>query len=154
MATLPDQLPEGYAYASALTADEVVSLRSESGWGTEKNIELWQRVIDESIAAVGVRDGTSKLVGVGFLAGNSRHAVLCDFIVSPDHREKGLGRAILNKRVNLADELEIPYLYTELAPTNRLKTHYEELGFVATGHAYTRAARRHPTEIAEVQSLK
>lgn len=152
MSQLSDQLPDGYKYTSSLSGEEVVDLRSESGWGTEKNTELWQRVIDESIASTGVRDETSKLVGVGFLAGNARHAVLCDFIVSPDHRGKGLGRAILNKRVNLADELEIPYLYTELAPTNSLKTYYEELGFIATGHAYTRAARRHPEEIADMDS--
>jgi len=141
MPDLPDRLPEDYTYASALTAEEVIDLRSKSGWGTEKNTELWQRVINDSIAAIGVRDDTSELVGVGFLAGNPRHVVLCDFIVNPDHRGIGLGRAILNKRVNLADQLEIPYLYTNLAPTNRLQTYYEELGFVATGHAYIRATR-------------
>lgn len=152
MSQFPDQLPDGYEYASSLSGEEVVDLRLESGWGTEKNTELWQRVIDESIASTGVRDETDKLVGVGFLAGNSRHAVLCDFIVSPDHRGKGLGRAILNRRVNVADERGIPYLYTELAPTNNLKTHYEALGFIATGHAYVRAARRHPAEIAAMDT--
>jgi GNAT superfamily N-acetyltransferase len=152
MSNPPDQLPQGYEYASAITAEEVVTLRTESGWGTEKSTDLWQRVIDESIASVGVRDEADTLVGVGFLAGNPRHAVLCDFIVSPDHQGRGLGRAILYKRVNLADELEIPYLYTELAPTNRLKRHYETLGFIANGHVYSRAARRHPAEVAAMQS--
>lgn len=96
---------------------------------------------------MGVRHERGLLAGVGFLAGNLRHAVLCDFVVNPEHRGQGIGRAILNRRINIADALKIPYLYTELAPTNKLTKYYEELGFVATGHAYTRAARRHPSEL-------
>jgi GNAT superfamily N-acetyltransferase len=150
MSNLPENLPQGYEYAASFTAQEVVDLRTSSEWGTETNTELWQRVIDRSIASVGVRDTVGELVGVGFLAGNPRHAVLCDFLVHPGHRGQGLGRAILHRRVNIADQSEIPYLYIELSPTNRLRSYYEELGFISTGHVYTRAARRHPAELDEI----
>jgi GNAT superfamily N-acetyltransferase len=148
MKALPELLPEAYSFddQSAITAAEVIALRDSANWGTERGLELWQSVIDQSIATVGVRHENGLLVGVGFLAGNARHAVLCDFTVNPVHRGQGLGAAILNKRINFADNAKIPYLYTEIAPTNRLKDYYEELGFIATGHAFTRAARRHPSE--------
>lgn len=150
MSNLPETLPPEYAFVdqTAITANEVIVLRDAGEWGTERSEELWQSVLEQSIATVGVRDGGDTLVGIGFLAGKPRHAVLCDFIVHPEHQGRGIGKAILNRRVNIADDMHIPYLYTELAPTNQLRRHYEELGFIATGHAYTRAARRHPSEMA------
>jgi GNAT superfamily N-acetyltransferase len=151
MSDLPEILPPGYVFVdhSAITSSELIALRDAGDWGTERNEELWARVLEQSIAAVGVKDAAETLVGIGFLAGNERHAVLCDFIVHPEHTSRGIGTAILNRRVNIAEDMQIPYLYTELAPTNRLRRHYEDLGFIATGHAYTRAARRHPSELTE-----
>jgi|GEM_PF-1041951 len=148
MNLLPEHLPDDYSFTDDITADEVIQLRTAGDWGTVTDPGIWQTVIDQSLATVGVRHDDSKLVGVGFLAGNIRHAVLCDFIVHPDHRGQKIGLALLHRRVNIADEMGIPYLYTELAPTNRLVNRYVALGFVATGHAYTRAARRHPAEQA------
>jgi GNAT superfamily N-acetyltransferase len=142
-------LPDDYYMVDgfALQGQEVVILRKQSEWGTDFNVGLWQSVIDKSIASVGVVGPKQNLVGVGFLAGNPRHAVLCDLDVHPNHRHKGIGQAIVRRRVQIADQLEIPYLYTELAPTNSLRSLYEELGFQAAGNAYTRAARRHPSEL-------
>jgi GNAT superfamily N-acetyltransferase len=85
-------------------------------------------------------------VSVGFLAGNQRHAVLCDFLVNPEHRGKGIGLAVLHRRLNIAAKLSIPYLYADLAPTNNLRHHYEALGFIASGSLYFRATRLHPME--------
>jgi GNAT superfamily N-acetyltransferase len=147
MSSLSEELPESFEFAGQVFATEVVDLRDYSQWGTEKNPELWRTVIDQSIATTGVRNADHELIGVGFLAGNLRHAVLCDFVVRPDYRSIGIGTAILNRRINIADGLNIPYLYTELAPTNRLRQRYVDLGFTANGHAYTRAARRHPSEL-------
>jgi GNAT superfamily N-acetyltransferase len=150
MNTLPETLPQGYSFASTFSPQEVLDLRASSDWGTEHSTDVWQKVIDLSIASVGVRNESETLVGVGFLAGNPRHAVLCDFVVHPVHRGRGLGRAILHRRLNIADAADIPYLYTDLAPTNRLRSYYERLGFISTGHEYTRAARRHPAELEEM----
>ena len=68
-------------------------------------------------------------MGIGFIAGNYRHAVLCDFNVRKEHQRKGIGRAILLARIKRAEELKIPYLYVSLHPSNPLRTLYEQLGF-------------------------
>ena len=141
-------LPERYCMIDKMGLDpeSVIALRDAADWGTERNPDVWKTAIEQSLATVGVVGPQQNLVGVGFLAGNIRHAVLCDLVVHPDHRGRGLGQAIVRRRVHLADQMRIPYLYTELASTNNLASLYEELGFVATGNAYTRAVRRHPLE--------
>lgn len=149
MADLNEQLPDGYYFVdeTTITPEDVIDLRDAADWGTERNVELWRKVIDQSMATVGIRNSTDLLVGVGFLAGNIRHAILCDFVVHPDHRGIGLGRSILSRRINIADAFGIPYLYTELSKTNTLKTYYESLGFKTEANLYGRAARRHPDEL-------
>lgn len=151
MTQLDESLPKYYEFAHKITGADVSILRDSSNWGTITDHDLWQRTIDESIAVVGVSHPTHPLlVGIGFLAGNSRHAILCDFLVHPRHRGQGIGQAILNRRINIADELEIPYLYTELSPTNKLEEYYKGVGFIASSHMYSRAARRHPAELARM----
>lgn len=139
MATLPD----GYTFShrSSITAEEIIGLRQKSNWGTEKRTEVWKECIARALAVVGARDPASELVGVGFLVGNLRHAVLCDFTVLPDHRGWGIGTAILEKRIEIADSLEIPYLYTDLVPENPLRQKYLDLGFVASGNLLNRHTR-------------
>lgn len=136
-------LPEQYSFTGErpIMPEEVIELRRSSNWGTDFSEETWGDCIDQSLAVVGVRDKRGTLVGVGFLAGNMRHAVLCDFVVHPDHRNQGIGNAILERRVKIADELGIPYLYTDLVNTNPLKNKYLELGFVANSGVLARKAR-------------
>jgi GNAT superfamily N-acetyltransferase len=148
MTQTPEMPPGSYSFVDeySIEPEEIIDLRNAGDWGTETNREVWASVLNDSIATVGVRDEAGLLVGVGFLTGNARHAVLCDFIVHPEHRGQGIGSAILQRRVDIADELGIPYLYTELAKTNVLTAKYETLGFAAAGNVYTRASRRHPSE--------
>ena len=126
-------LPEGYSFVEKadISPLEVMTLRESVGW-TPETAEKWQDCIDESIEVAGVRDASGKLVGVGFLVGNKRHAVLCDLVVDPEHQGKGLGTAILKKRMDVIEKLEIPYVYTDLAATNPLRDQYARFGFVAT----------------------
>ncbi len=130
-----------------MSGEDIVILRERANWGTEHDADLWQRVIDDSIASVGIIGPRGNLVGAGFLAGNERHAVLCDLVVNPNHRGLGIGKSIIRRRIEIAEQKNIPYLYTELAPTNNLSSFYEQLGFVATGKAFTRATRQHPSEL-------
>lgn len=141
-------LPEAYSFVNRLgvTPEAIIALRGAANWGTEQSADVWQNTILQSLATVGVTDPTSELVGVGFLAGNNRHAVLCDLVVDPKHRGRGIGRAILLKRMEIADQIGIPYLYTELSRTNNLTGLYVELGFRALDNVYMRASRRHPAE--------
>jgi len=136
------QLPENYSFVDRedISPEEIVAVRKSTGWEAGDSEEGWRQNLDTALAVVAVRDDrSSELVGMGFLVGNRRHAILCDFNVRPEHQGKGIGTAILQKRMQIADqELKIPFLYTSLAETNPLKETYKSLGFAATGDNYFR----------------
>lgn len=142
-------LPEPYNFVNRLgvTPEAVIGLCNAANWDTELNPDVWQLTISHSLATVGVTDPNSDLVGVGFLAGNNRHAVLCDLVVDPNHRGRGIGTAILLRRMSIADQLDIHHLYAELSPTNNITRLCIELGFRALDNVYVRANRRHPSEL-------
>jgi N-acetylglutamate synthase-like GNAT family acetyltransferase len=54
--------------------------------------------------------------------------------VLPSERHKGIGRALVKIRVDIADgeygDSKMPHLVTTLGPDNSLQAYYEELGFV------------------------
>lgn len=123
-----------------ITAEDVLGLRDASHWGTVRDLVKWKSAIDTSLATVGVRADSSELVGVGFLAGNTRQAILCDFLVHPEYRGKGIGKLILNERLKIADQLGVDYIYTELSPSNSLRQYYAEVGFDSANNMLTRAS--------------
>lgn len=146
MQPLPELLPSSYNFVDQETIkpEEIVRLRSSANWGTETDLGVWQKVLNDSLATVGVRHENNALVGVGFLAGNIRQAILCDLVVAPDHRSKGIGKEIVNRRLNIADRLGIRYLYVDLAPTNTLASYYGDLGFVVAGQTICRTIHPQP----------
>lgn len=127
-----NSLPDGFSfvYNDEIQVDEIIKLREKVGWESY-DVDLWKRCVSESLITVGVSDG-SGLVGVGFLAGNSRHAVLCDLVVEPVYQGKGLGKSLLVERLNFADKNHIRYLYTEISESNPMGNLYKELGFQNT----------------------
>jgi len=137
-------LPRQYefVYDDDMTSVEVFEIRKTTGWEAEEKPESksgWLSYPSSALIAVGVRSEVNKeLVGVGFVVGNKRHGVLCDFNVRPEHQHKGVGRAILDERIRLADQMNIPFLYTDLASTNPLVRMYEALGFINSGNSYVR----------------
>jgi len=127
------EVPNGYklVYEDNILPSEVITLRESVGWDGGDTEEGWQSTLQDSIAVVGVRDtDTETLVGIGFIAGNRRHAILCDFTVHPDHQGKKIGLAILDERIRIIGELAIPFSVTALSDENPLKSRYEEHGFV------------------------
>jgi GNAT superfamily N-acetyltransferase len=129
-------LPAGYALVSKtdISPVEVMDLRGAVGWGRETE-SVWTQCIENSLITVGVKDASGILVGVGFLAGSIRHAILCDLTVHPEHQRRGIGRAIINQRINMIYELEVRYVYADISDTNTLHKYYLTLGFVDSGHA-------------------
>lgn len=136
----PILLPDKYTFADrdSISPEEVISLRDESDWGRDRRTDVWRSAIEQSLATVGVRYDDEKLVGIGFLAGNARHALLCDFTVHPEHRNKGIGAAILDRRLVIADEIGVRYIYTDIAPTNTMLKRYIDLGFQASKNVFER----------------
>lgn len=80
---------------------------------------------------IGVRDRSHNLVGFAAIEGDIEHAGLNHLAVHPDHRHIGIGRALVKKRVEIADQIGIQRLDALLMDTNTLGRLYTELGFEA-----------------------
>lgn len=82
---------------------------------------------------VGVRDADDELVGFGSVAHNGHAGMLGDFVVSPAHQGRGIGKAIISERLRLAEEVGVTTLsIPNLEPTNTLRTYYLRHGFIPT----------------------
>lgn len=122
-----------------INSSEVLALRRAVGWAEGDTEDGWLSNIKGCIQAVGLREKSSNnLVGVGFIVGNRRHAILCDFNVHPDFQRIGLGTIILEERMRIINELKIPYVYTTLSDDNPLVGMYKKFGFINTDASYFR----------------
>lgn len=127
-------LPEGYRFVSKsnVRPAEIITLRESVSWRGDTP-DRWRTCIDQSLAVVGVRDADSNLIGMACIAGNVRHAVLCDLAVDPNHQGRGVGGAIMARLLKISKELGVSYLYAELADTNPFRDQMLESGFKVTG---------------------
>lgn len=129
-------LPKQYYFIdkTIIQPTEIVALRESVNWKGD-TIDRWQVYIRQSLTIVGVCNAQSHLVGMACIAGNIRHAVLCDLVVHPKHQNKGIGAAIMSALLKATDGLDISYLYAELAETNPFRNHMMRSGFKATGNS-------------------
>jgi N-acetylglutamate synthase-like GNAT family acetyltransferase len=127
-------LPEQYYFVNKVDIHpaEIIALRESVNWKGD-TIDRWQECIDQSLVIVGVRNPESKLVGMACIAGNVRHAVLCDLAVHPTNQNQGIGAAIMSELLKAANDLGISYLYAELADTNPFRNQMLQSGFRVTG---------------------
>lgn len=133
------KLPDTFYFINkaAIRPDEIITLRTSVNWQGD-TIERWQKCIDQSLAIIGVRDSESRLIGMACIAGNVRHAVLCDLAVNPAYQHKGIGGAIMSNILETAVTLNICYLYAELSKTNPFRNQMIESGFKTTGDSVFR----------------
>jgi ribosomal protein S18 acetylase RimI-like enzyme len=127
-------LPEGYQYAGKIKAKELASLMQEVGWpATTPSLRRDRRVWGSkgiSTFEVGVRDKSGKLVGYGALFHKGKDGELGNFVVSPDHQGQGIGKVIIDERLEMAEQTGLTSLYMPfLDQTNTLRSYYEEKGF-------------------------
>ena len=118
------------ARGGQVTPAEVISLRSTVGWGGG-TVELWQACITQSLCILTARNKVDgELVGLGFVAGNPRHAQLVDLTVDPRFQRNGIARQLVNEAVVFAQESKILFLgltWNESAPW--LRDFYYSTGF-------------------------
>lgn len=114
---------------SPVTSREVVEVRQQKS--TEESLQMWSRCLEQSMCYVAARDETGgKLLGIGFLAGNPRHAEIVDLSVHPSARRNGIGGAIVDALVEYARTQKIPYFGLTFDKANPwLKGFYERHGF-------------------------
>lgn len=125
-------LPDGYRFVyDNIQPEEVNEVRRKFGWNPDTP-ERWRECLDQSIV-VGVRYN-SKLVGIGFIAGNARHGVLCDDSFDPDHQTDAMIEAILDETLRLAKEKGMRYFYLHSSdPKPTYREMYLKRGFKDTG---------------------
>jgi GNAT superfamily N-acetyltransferase len=116
----------------SVTAREILDLRQSTGWSSGSE-EVWRRCIEQSLCVVCARDKESgELVGIAFAVGNARHVQICDLVVKPDWREKGLGGAIFDELVAFVREEEISFVGLTFDPKSPwLKDFYTRHEFVS-----------------------
>lgn len=115
-----------------ITGAEIVSLQAacgSTGWGLGTE-EMWNTCIRQALCVVGARDSDSKLVGLGFLIGNIRHAEPVDVTVDPSVQRQGIGRRIMQELLTFANDNEIQWVNLIRDPaTPWLKEFYESMSF-------------------------
>jgi GNAT superfamily N-acetyltransferase len=144
----PTKLPEGYQYADQATLDpaDILQLfrQVEMGEHLQDNYMQEQQGMVDSIGAqifdVGVRDSAEELVGIASVIHKDNSGELINLVVKPAHQSKGIGKALINERIRLAEAAGIDSFYIEIPePTNSLHmpaepngqrdSYYFELGF-------------------------
>lgn len=127
----PTELPDGYRFSNSdIQPEEINKLREKVAWNPD-DPERWRECIASSIT-VGIRYA-NELVGIGFIAGNARHGVLCDLSVDPKHEGQGLAKAIAHETLRLAKQKGMKYFYVHMSTPNPLREEYLSLGFQDTG---------------------
>lgn len=105
-----DGLPPGYIPVgkNEVTAEEILALRNQAAFGTERRLSVWADALAGSYAFTGARErSTGRLVLASFLTGTSRHGTLHDLVVHPDYRRQGFASYAIDKRVELAKKYRI-----------------------------------------------
>jgi GNAT superfamily N-acetyltransferase len=110
-----------------VTPEEIIAVREQNSG----DLDVWRQCIAQSFCIVTARDTINeKLLGIGFLAGNSRHCQIVDLSVHSSTRKGGLGRRIVNELIAYAKQHKVRYLgltYDKKSPW--LKDFYEKCGF-------------------------
>jgi GNAT superfamily N-acetyltransferase len=131
-------LPDGYRYEAVSDASsrEVAGLlrQVEMGAGVKDDYLADRNAYVRSGGAdtfdIGVRDSEGNLIGFGSVIYKGANGELTDFVVSPRHQGRGVGRAILDARLRFAGGAGLSSLYSAmLEPTNTLRSYYERRGF-------------------------
>jgi len=132
-------LPASYSFTDRrdVLPEEIMRLRESVGWSADTP-ERWSKILNDSLEVIIVRDESNGLVGLAFIAGNLRHAVMCDLVVAPAHQQRGIGEAIMAKLEQSVKILGVKYVYAELAKTNPFREKMVQSGFQDTGDSLFR----------------
>lgn len=126
--------PYQFSSERIIPVESIQLLRQSVGWIPDST-KVWQETLD---AAIGIASAwqDEKLVGIGFLVGTRRHAVLCDLAVAPAHQQNGIGRHLVKQLMDVALKENVRYTtlyYDEAKPW--LESFYQSLGFRSIDNA-------------------
>lgn len=130
----PTLQPSEVSLDRHINPEEIQALRISVEWGSDET-EVWRSTIETALAVASVRRN-HKLIGIGFLVGGPRHAVLCDVAVHPKVQTEGIGGNIVDALVQQAKDQRIKYVtltFNEQSPW--LEDFYRKYGFVSIDNA-------------------
>ena len=133
-------LPEGYTYddSGVISFEEIAALTKlampddaeDYDVAGVKDYHISLLMKDISTITTGVRSQNGQLVGFSRLSYKGSHGELGDFMVDPNHQSRGIGKAMIDTRLNYAEAAGVTSLYMPyLEPTNTLRSYYYEKGF-------------------------
>lgn len=138
-ATERTPLPPGHSFVrdGEISARNQAKLFNAVGWPITSTEILFGRRFDalngKSRIDIGVLDPTGDLVGFGTVTYIDDQGELSDFAVNPHDRGQGIGKAIVDERLRLAEEAGVDSFYMPyLMATNTLRSFYYERGFHET----------------------
>jgi GNAT superfamily N-acetyltransferase len=110
----------------------IQSLRQSVGWEAD-DAATWEEQLEKAKAVRSVSyDG--ELVGIGFLIGLKRHAVVADVCVNPEYQRQGIGHRIVASLVEEAQTVKyVTLTYNEATPD--LQAFYEKHEFAPVSNA-------------------
>lgn len=136
------KLPEGYRWDnSGAQHAEVYDLfrgaelydGPELPEATQADIEeMWQEMMFDLLVILAVRAKHRQLAAVSTLNGWEGAPHLSYMAVAPEHRHQGIGKALVNRSIEIAQNMGATTVITGLRDTNTLKPFFLELGFRQT----------------------
>ena len=127
---MAENISYDFSDTHAIPVGAVQDLRQSVGLVADSS-QVWEEAMTDALGVASAWQET-ELVGIGFLVGTRRHAILCDLAVAPDHRQNGIGRRLAEQLVDTARQKEVRYTtlyYNEARPW--LANFYQSLGFQA-----------------------
>lgn len=120
-----------YELSKKVSGEEINQLRMLCGYKDE-GLKMWDEAVRLALCVAVARDeaANSRLVGVGFVVGNNRHAQTVDLAVEPEYRKQGIASELINMRINFCREKGILYVgntFNKHEPW--LKDLYEKHGY-------------------------
>ncbi|MCF7824095.1 MAG: GNAT family N-acetyltransferase [Candidatus Marinimicrobia bacterium] len=113
---------------SMISADMVKYLLNDSYWAPDRDLSLIQKTLDHSICVSVFHE--NKLIGFArVVTDQAVFAWIADVVVRPDHRGKGLGKAIMSF---IEEHPRIP-ARMQILRTKDAHGLYEQYGFKLSG---------------------
>ncbi|MEO5977099.1 MAG: GNAT family N-acetyltransferase [Chryseolinea sp.] len=111
------------------TLSEYNELRQMAGWPL-LDPAITTKGISNSIFSIVVEDDQGTLVGMGRLVGDGAiYLHIQDIIVSPDYRNRGIGKTIMNTLLEHIDGLGGKNTYIGLMSSKGREAFYKQFGF-------------------------
>ena len=94
--------------------------------------EMWEEMMFDLLVMPAVRTRRQQLAGAATLNGWEGAPHLSYMAVAPEHRHQGIGKALVNRSLEIAQHMGATTVITALTETNTLRPYFLELGFRQT----------------------